>query len=255
MAVTPYFIAEAGVNHGGSFDEALRLIDAAKEARADAVKFQLFDYKLLKRPALQPLQLGRNAISDLKDYAAFKLIDFLCTPFDPGAVEFLKELGVKKLKLGSGAIFDTALRRAASDTGLPIIMSTGMATLEEVGVALLGLGDVTLLHCTSAYPTPLDAVNLRAMDTLAVTFNRAVGYSDHTANADVLVAAAVLGAEVIEAHITRDRTQSGPDHWASYEPLALKHAIQRIRQVGLYLGSGEKVPQQCEQPARKVWAA
>jgi N,N'-diacetyllegionaminate synthase len=256
MGLTPYFIAEAGVNHNGSFDEALRLIDAAEECGADAVKFQMFDYRLLKNPALRPLQLGKEALADLHGYARSKQIDFLCTPFDVNALEWLAQRRLRYMKLSSGSIFNKDMLKAANDCGLPVILSTGMATHEEVRDAVeICRNVVCLLHCTSAYPAPIESANLLAMKTLEDDQVCSVGYSDHTANPDVLYAAAAMGAKIIEAHITRDRNQAGPDHGASYEPQELKLAITRIRLLGKIMGTGVKAPQSCEMPCREAWAA
>jgi N,N'-diacetyllegionaminate synthase len=270
-----YIIAEAGVNHNGSEELARQLIDAAVAAGADAVKFQTFKAESLVTPTakkaayqevqtgegdqfamLKALELSDDAHRRLANYCNECGIEFLSTPFDEASAEFLIELGCRRLKIPSGELTNTPFLRFLAARGLPMILSTGMATLDEVGEAValitrvreeLGYREplaevLTLLHCTSNYPTPLADVNLRAMQTLGRTFSLPIGYSDHTAGVFVAPLARALGAEVFEKHFTLDRNLPGPDHAASLEPGELKQMVQAIRDADILLGSGEKVP-------------
>lgn len=250
-------IAEAGVNHNGEFMTALGLIDAAKAAGADTVKFQLFDAELLHKPQLKPLQLSRSDMLTLKAYCEKRGLGFLCTPFDAGALEWLAAEGMTRLKLASGALWNEPLLEAARGAQLPLLVSTGMSAVAEVrrAMQILEGSEVTLLHCTSAYPAPLEHANLRAIGALRRAFGCQVGYSDHTGCGDALVAAAALGATVIEAHITLDRMQPGPDHASSHEPQELAAAIRSIRRVQALLGDGIKRMQDSEERCRKLWEA
>ena len=270
-----YIIAEAGVNHNGSEELAHRLIDAAVDAGADAVKFQTFKAeKLVTRQArkaayqqvqtgegdqfamLKALELSDEAHRRLAAYCAEKGIEFLSTPFDEESADFLVGLGCRRLKIPSGELTNAPFLRYLAAKGLPLILSTGMADLQEVAeaVALIsrtreenGFAEplaeaLTLLHCTSNYPTPLGDVNLRAMRTLADTFHLPVGYSDHTAGDFVAPIARALGAVVFEKHFTLDRDLPGPDHAASLEPAELARMVRAIRDTDLVLGSPEKTP-------------
>jgi N,N'-diacetyllegionaminate synthase len=270
-----YIIAEAGVNHNGSEELAHRLIDAAVAAGADAVKFQTFKAeKLVTRQArkaayqqvqtgdgdqfamLKALELSDQAHRRLAAYCGETGIEFLSTPFDEESADFLVGLGCRRLKIPSGELTNAPFLRFLAAKGLPMILSTGMAELEEVAeaVALIGrtreengfagpLAEaLTLLHCTSNYPTPLGDVNLRAMRTLADTFHLPVGYSDHTAGDFVAPIARALGAVVFEKHFTLDRDLPGPDHGASLEPAELARMVRAIRDTDLVLGSPEKTP-------------
>lgn len=270
-----YIIAEAGVNHNGSEELAFRLVDAAVDAGADAVKFQTFKTEKLvtqraRKAAYQQVQTGAGdqfamlkalelsdaAYQRLADYCADKKIEFLSTPFDEESAEFLIGLGCRRLKIPSGELTNLPFLRFLAAKGLPMILSTGMADLDEVAeaVALIAavreehgfaepLAEVlTLLHCTSNYPSPLADVNLRAMQTLADTFRVPVGYSDHTAGIMVAPIARALGATVFEKHFTLDRSLPGPDHAASLEPGELVRMVQAIRDTDTLLGSPEKAP-------------
>lgn len=270
-----YIIAEAGVNHNGSEEIAFKLVDAAAAAGADAVKFQTFKAEKLVSPKarkaayqetqtgegdqfamLKALELSDEAHQRLADYCTEQGIEFLSTPFDEESAEFLIELGCRRLKIPSGELTNTPFLRFLAVKGLPMILSTGMATLDEVSeaVALIQqvreeqgfaepLADVlALLHCTSNYPTPLEDVNLRAMQTLAETFHLPVGYSDHTAGVFVAPIARALGAVVFEKHFTLDRNMPGPDHAASLEPDELARMVRAIRDTDMLLGSPEKAP-------------
>lgn len=289
-------IAEAGVNHDGSLDRALELVDAAAAAGADIVKFQTFRAaKLASRSApkadyqkrstegsesqydmLRRLELDEAAHRRLIDACGARSIEFLSTPFDLDSLGLLaSRLDLPRLKLGSGEVTNAPLLLAAARTGKPLIVSTGMATLAEVEMALgvlaygfLG-GDapgreafadafdrpdgraalaakVTLLHCTTEYPAPDEEVNLRAMDTLARTFELPVGFSDHSRGIAIAIAAVGRGATVVEKHFTMDRNLPGPDHKASLEPGELAEMVGAIRRVEVALGDGVKAPMAAE---------
>ena len=260
-----YIIAEAGVNHNGSLEIAKKMVDAVREAGADAIKFQTFkaenivtknasraeyqvkntgedtsQYSMLKK-----LELSYDDFRELKAYCDASGIEFLSTPFDLESIDFLQELGIRFLKIPSGEITNFPYLRKIGQTGMPVIMSTGMSTLEEVGEAIrvlreYGSNEISLLHCTTEYPAPLDSVNLKAMRTMAEAFNLPVGYSDHTSGIAVSVAAVAMGAVIIEKHFTLDRNMEGPDHKASLEPDELKAMVQSIRDVEMAMGTGEK---------------
>ncbi len=301
-----YVIAEAGVNHNGSLSVAKELIDVAVQAGADAVKFQTFktdnlvtrtaekakyqvrntnngesQYEMLKR-----LELGDKDYVELLAYCQTKNIHFLSTAFDAESLTFLHdELGLKTLKVASGEITNGPLLLAHAITGADLIVSTGMAALGEVEIALgvIALGYLTqysiprvlnnevfaaafrsvegqqvlqekviLLHCSSEYPTPPDEVNLKTMQTLAQAFGLRVGYSDHTRGIAIPTAAVALGATVIEKHFTLDNELPGPDHKVSLEPDELNALIKSIRVVEVGLGHGVKCPSNSEMNNRKV---
>ena len=300
MADRVFVIAEAGVNHNGSAEMAFRLVDAAAAAGADAVKFQTFRAEKVVTAAapkaayqavntgeggaqidmIRKLELGDEVFRRLAAHAAARNIEFMSTPFDLDSLRFLagRDIGLRRLKVPSGEITNALLLLEAARTGLPLIVSTGMSTLDEIesalGVLAFGLTQpdeapslgkcraafaapagqaalrekVTLLHCTTEYPAPLADVNLRAMATMRARFGLAVGYSDHTEGIAVPVAAAALGAVVIEKHFTLDRALRGPDHRASLEPGELKAMIEGIRAASAALGTPEKVPASSEMP-------
>lgn len=290
-----FIIAEAGVNHNGSLEQAVLLVDAAAEAGADAVKFQTFKAdKLLSLVApkaryqientggnesqhemIRKLELDEAAHRRLQQHCRDKGIEFLSTPFDLESLDMLvSRFDLSLIKLASGEITNAPFLLAAARTGKPVILSTGMSDLGEVENALAVLafaylfrergaapspaafkaawcspegrsalrGKVTLLHCTTEYPAPLADVNLRAMETLRHAFGLPVGYSDHTEGIAIPVAAAALGATVIEKHFTLDRDLPGPDHKASLEPDELAQMVRAIRQVEQSLGSPRKAP-------------
>jgi N-acetylneuraminate synthase/N,N'-diacetyllegionaminate synthase len=272
----PYVVAEAGVNHNGSAELALRLVEAAAGAGADAVKFQTFsadavatvdarqaDYQRQGAPAtsqaemLRGLELPVEALRACRDRAAELGITFLSTPFDPGSVRVLAELGVPAFKVGSGDLTNLVLLRAIAAQGKPVLLSTGMATLAEVDAAAHDLRDhgdppLALLQCTSAYPAdPADA-DLAAMATLRARFGVPVGYSDHTPGIVVAIAAAALGAAVIEKHLTLDRALPGPDHAASLEPGAFAEMVAGVREAHASVGDGAKQPSPAEDDVRRV---
>ncbi len=260
-------IAEAGVNHNGSAENAFRMIDAAADAGADYVKFQTFKAEKLANASaaqadyqkrntgcsesqldmLRRLELGDDTFRELHAYSLSKGIGFLSTPFDIDSVRFLASLGMDYMKIPSGEITNLPYLRAVAATGLPVIMSTGMCTNDDIRAALdallnggLTIGQISLLHCNTQYPTPMSDVNLRAMESLRTAFGTEVGYSDHTLGIEVPIAAVALGATVIEKHFTLDRNMPGPDHKASLEPAELKAMVHAIRNIGHALGSPDK---------------
>lgn len=274
-----FVIAEAGVNHNGDVALAHRLIDVAAEAGADAVKFQTFDPEKLVSPTLRQaeyqqrntgrtesqlemlarLALDEGAHRELKAHCDEVGIEFMSTPFDEESAHFLAGLGVRRFKIPSGELLSTPYLRTIASCDRPTILSTGMATLDEVryGVntllhAGLSRDNLTLLHCTSAYPTPPEAVNLRAMVTLAETFGLPVGLSDHTADDTAALMAVALGATVVEKHFTLDRALPGPDHKASLEPDELVRFIERLRTAEVMLGDGRKQPTAAERDTRAI---
>lgn len=283
--MTCFVIAEAGVNHNGSEALALRLVDAAADAGADAVKFQTFRAEKLVRAGapkaeyqqrqtgggdqlsmLQALELSESAHRAVFARCAERGIEFLSTPFDAGSAAFLVELGMRRIKVPSGELTNRPFLEYLAGFDLPLIVSTGMATLDEVreavgwidaaraarGLTAALAGMVTVLHCTSNYPAAAEDVNLRAMCTLAAALDLPVGYSDHTLGIAVSTAAVALGASVIEKHYTLDRTLPGPDHPASLEPGELAELVRAVRTVGQALGDGVKAPRPAELAVRDV---
>jgi N-acetylneuraminate synthase len=297
-----YIIAEAGVNHNGDPLLARELVDVAAEAGADAVKFQSFKAeKLVKRSApkatyqlqnthsdetqldmLRKLELSDDIFADLEAYAISRGIEFLSSPFCAESLHMLVSLGMKKVKVPSGELTNGPLIWEIARTGLPIILSTGMATSEEIEQAMAvilhgrqyeteptsmdeimsawrrqgangrALEDVTLLHCTSEYPAPLHEINLLAMQGLAAQFGTAVGYSDHTEGIVVPIAAAALGASIIEKHFTLDKSMYGPDHRASLSPDEFHQMVTAVRAVELSLGDSVKRVQSGEESTRQA---
>jgi N,N'-diacetyllegionaminate synthase len=268
-----FIIAEAGVNHNGSLDLALRLIDAAKASGADAVKFQTFRAEsLATRSAHKAAYQERttaNAESQFEMLRRLELsvadhrkliehckqigIQFLSSPFDEQSADLLAEMDLPLYKVPSGEITNLPFLEYIARKGKPIILSTGMSTLGEVEEAIevlrrAGSDQLTLLHCVTEYPAPYEEVNLRAMQTLKTAFRLPVGYSDHTPGIVVAIAAAALGAEVIEKHFTLDRLLPGPDHAASLEPEELREMVSAIRHIEVALGDGIKVPTKSEMP-------
>jgi N,N'-diacetyllegionaminate synthase len=266
-------IAEAGVNHNGSLAMARELIDAAAAAGADVVKFQTFDadklvagharkadYQLRATDAnesqqemLRKLQLSPSMHRELIEHCRARGIQFLSTPFDTESADLLVSLNLDRLKIPSGEITNLPYLRHLGSLGKRLILSTGMATLQEVGEALAVLeksgtarASITVLHCNTEYPTPMEDVNLRAMLTLRDAFAVAIGYSDHTLGIEVPTAAVALGATVIEKHLTLDRSLPGPDHKASLEPGELKAMVSAIRNIERALGDGVKRPSASE---------
>ena len=272
-----FIIAEAGVNHNGDVSLAKKMIDLAREAGADAVKFQTFRAEQLvckdaqKAPyqkqttgaeesqyeMLKKLELSEKSLRDLFAYAQKRGIMFLASPFDNESVDLLNSLGVPAFKIGSGEITDFPLLRYIAKKVKPIILSTGMATLAEVEEALAtlrkeGVDNIILLHCVSSYPAKIEYTNLRAMGTLKQTFKLPVGLSDHTPGITIPIAAVALGACIIEKHFTLDKKLPGPDHKASLEPDELKQMVQAIRDVEKAKGDGLKQPTRDEEENREA---
>lgn len=273
-----FIIAEAGVNHNGDLDLAFKLCDAAKEANVDAVKFQtwktenavskkvaLADYqeKNLSGQSesqydmLKKLELSYESFVHIKKHCDEIGIQFLSTPDTLDDVDFLIDLGMSVMKIGSGDITNIPLLRGIGERHQNVILSTGMSTLTDVELAYnvlmnSGARNVALLHCTTNYPCPYDEVNLSAMQTLKTAFRCQVGYSDHTMGIEIPVAAVALGAEIIEKHFTLDRTMDGPDHKASLEPNELKQMVSSIRNIEVAVGDGIKRPNKSEQLISEV---
>ena len=260
-------IAEAGVNHNGDLELAKKLIDAAAEAGANLVKFQTFTADRLststtKKAAYQTkttnsresqhemlrrLELSPGVHKELISYCEKRKIGFFSTAFDIESVDLLLSFGQNHFKIPSGEITNLPYLRHIGQLGRPVILSTGMATMEEIGSALQILENsgtpkksITVLHCTTEYPTPIPEVNLRAMISIRDNFGVKVGYSDHTLGIEVAIAAVALGATVIEKHFTFDRNLPGPDHKASLEPEELKSMVAAIRNIEVALGDGIK---------------
>lgn len=261
-------IAEAGVNHNGSTEMAKKLVDAAAEAGADYVKFQTFksanlvlknaraanyQRKNMQENALSQYQMLKNLELTYEDhvklieYANSQGIKFLSTAFDLESVQLLANFHLGLWKIPSGEITNYPYLRLIAQQHEPVILSTGMSTMEEIESAVrvlldngLPLDYLTILHCNTEYPTPMCDVNLRAMNKIASVFHTHVGYSDHTLGIEVPIAAVALGASVIEKHFTLDRSLQGPDHKASLEPQELKNMVTAIRNVEVALGSPEK---------------
>lgn len=282
MTGSPFIIAEAGVNHNGDMDRALTMIDTAVEAGADAVKFQAFQAadlvtleagtaayqatntgKRNQAELLRDLEFTLDEFAILAEHCSKAGIEFLCTPFDVGMTADLIAMGMKRIKVASGELTNAPALRHFAGFGLPILLSTGMATLSEVGQALNDLGDVkgrvTCLHCTSLYPAPVETLNLRAMVTMADTFGVPVGYSDHSLGDHATIAAVALGAVAIEKHYTLSRALPGPDHKASLEPDELRAMVTRLRETATALGDGRKVLAEGEKETaalvRRSWHA
>lgn len=280
-----FIVAEAGVNHNGSVELAFKLVEAAAEVGADAVKFQTYTAeKLVSRDAetaayqkrqtgegrqlslLRQLELSVAVHEKLFVRSAELGIEFMSTPFDRESADMLVGLGVKRIKVSSGELTNLPLLEFLARKHVPLIVSTGMASLDEVGEAVSVIRSVwtttlldkplgemlTLLHCTSNYPAAFDDVNLRAMHTLATNFDVPVGYSDHTPGIVVSIAAVTMGAVVVEKHLTLDRSLPGPDHEASLEPIEFRDMVRSIRAVEASFGSGEKVPRLNELPVREL---
>lgn len=249
-----FVIAEAGVNHGGSWTTALDLVDAAKDAGADAVKFQMFNSrKLWGDDRVKKYEFKFDVYKALAAHCAEIGIEFMCTPFGVEELILLTPL-LSRVKIASGCLTRKPLLEAARDTGLPVILSTGMSDLEEVkrAASLLPFTHLTLLHCTSAYPCRLEDVNLKAMFRLQ-EMQYPVGYSDHTSGITVAIAAVALGATVIEKHLTLDRNADGPDHKASITPREFKAMTIAINEVGWALGDGVKRVMDSEMKLRAAW--
>ncbi|WP_223552929.1 N-acetylneuraminate synthase [Lysinibacillus sphaericus] len=305
-----YVIAEAGVNHNGSLKLAKELVKVAKEAGADAVKFQTFkaenlvtrqakqaDYQVenlgeatTQYDMLKKLELTYEEFIELQLYCQTNQIEFLSTPFDFESIDFLlDELGITTVKISSGELTNAPFIHYIATKGKPIILSTGMTTIEEIHEALAFIAygfarpqeivvieqvyafykteeakevlrkNVTLLHCTTQYPAPIESINLKAMSEMKKTYQLPIGLSDHSEGVHIPLAAVAMGAKVIEKHFTLDKTLEGPDHVASLDPDELKAMVKGIREVELALGDGIKSPTAIELqnriPARKSLVA
>ncbi len=265
-----FIIAEAGINHNGDIDMAMRLVDVASQAGADAIKFQTFRAQRLVSPdadlaeyqkkagevgsqfeMLRRLELSAEEHVQLQTYCRECNIIFLSSPFAKDDARFLADLGVPAFKLGSGELTNLPLLEFVANLGRPIFLSTGMSYLSEVDIAIqslkkAGAEDVVLLHCVSQYPAYPEDANLRAMQTLEAAFHMPVGYSDHTLGIEVSLAAVARGACVLEKHFTLDRNLRGPDHQASLEPSQLCELVRAVRVVESALGHGRKEPAAAE---------
>ena len=265
-----YIIAEAGVNHNGDINLAYQLVDAAKAAGVDCIKFQTFKSENLvshtaqkaeyqkaatgdssQQDMLKQLELSFGEFVSLKEYCDRKGICFLSTPFDFESIEFLNSIDMPFWKIPSGEVTNYPYLVALAKSGKPVVMSTGMCEMQEIEDAITvlrenGTSEIKLLHCNTEYPTPYEDVNLRAMKTLRDAFGVEVGYSDHTKGIEVPIAAVAMGAAVIEKHFTLDRNMEGPDHKASLEPQELKQMVDSIRHIEAALGSGDKKPSPSE---------
>lgn len=268
-------IAEAGVNHNGDIHLAKELVDVAANAGADYVKFQTFKSESLvavdarkaeyqvknmgddidnsQYQMLKKLELDVDAHRVLIDYCTLKNINFLSTAFDLESIDLLNDLGIPFFKVPSGDITNLPYLRKIALLNKPVVISTGMSNLDEVRAALdvflnngLSKDKITILHCTTEYPTPLGDVNLNAMLTLKNELGVKVGYSDHTLGIEVAIAAVALGATVIEKHFTLDKKMKGPDHKASLEPHELFNLVTGIRNIETAMGTGRKLPTDAE---------
>ena len=269
-----YIIAEVGVNHNGSLDRALQCVDQAFLCGADAGTFRTFsgmelvprrdqkaDYQAVNRgfygsvlEMLQQLELSYSDFIKIKQYCDKKEIDFLSTPFDEESADFLNSIQVNAFKISSGDMNNHPFLQKVDQYGRPIILSTGMADLNEIRESLevITKSEVSLLHCTSDYPAPVKDVNLLAIHTMASEFKKVIGYSDHTTGIEVSIAAVAVGARIIEKHFTLDRSLPGPDHKASLEPDEFSALVKAIRKVEQSMGDGFKRCMPSEQTTRSV---
>lgn len=270
-------IAEAGVNHNGSFELAKKMVDAAKEAGVDYVKFQTFNPKKLvskcaekaeyqkettgsdetQLEMLQKLTLTEDNFLSLSDYCRDVGIGFISTPFDLDSIAFLETFDMDFWKVPSGEVTNLPYLEAIARTKRKVVMSTGMCDMNEIQDAIEvleknGTTDITLLHCNTQYPTPYEHVNLSAMNSIRVALHKEVGYSDHTQGIEVPIAAVAMGATVIEKHFTLDKNMEGPDHKASLNPTELKQMVVAIRNIEQAIGNGLKEPSSSEMANKGV---
>ena len=272
-------IAEVGVNHNGDIELAKQLIEEASNAGADIVKFQTFNSENLtthqaekanyqknifnenesQQNMLKKLELSEEQYLILKEYCIKYKIEFLSTAFDNKSIEFLSKLNMQRYKIPSGEITNLQYLKKIASFRKDIILSTGMASLGEIEKAIsviegegMNRENLTVLHCTTEYPTSMEAVNLRAMHNIKKAFSVSVGYSDHTLGIEVPIAAVSLGASIIEKHITLDRSFNGPDHKASIEPDEFKQMVNAIRNIEIALGDGIKRPTKGELKNMKI---
>lgn len=261
-----YIIAEAGVNHNGSYETACMLVDAAKMAGADCIKFQTFKSNLLvsrnaskaeyqkkttsdgsQLEMLRRLELSYDSFISLKKYCDQKEICFLSTAFDLDSIDFLNSIDMPFWKIPSGEVTNYPYLVKIANTGKPVVMSTGMCDISDIREAIYvlkanGASKIRLLQCNTEYPTPYTDVNLKAINTMSREFGVDVGYSDHTAGIEVSLAAVALGATILEKHFTLDRNMEGPDHMASIEPEELNQLVKAVRHIEEALGTGIKIP-------------
>lgn len=269
-----YIIAEAGINHNGSIKRALNMVKIAAESKVDAIKFQTFvakdeissfspkaEYQIKNTNSKESqLEMAKKLELNIDDHLVLIKrckeynIEFLSSPFDINSIRLLKKLKLKRFKIPSGEITNLPYLREIGKLGKPIILSTGMSTMDEIKIALNILIDsgtkkelVTILHCNTEYPTPMKDVNLKAMSTIRDEIGDiSIGYSDHTLGIEIPIAAVAMGAKVIEKHFTLDRSLDGPDHLASLEPEELKKMVKAIRNIDLAMGNGLKKPSPSE---------
>ena len=268
MTNNTFIIAEAGVNHNGSVDLAKKLIDVAKNCGCDAVKFQTFIAKNVvskfakkaqyqientnndesQLEMIKKLELSFTDFLELKNYCDIQKIIFMSTPFDLESIDFLASLKMTIFKIPSGEITNLPYLRKINSLKTKVILSTGMANLEEIADALKILQDceVSILHANTQYPTPMEDVNLNAMLTIKNKFNVEIGYSDHTQGIEIAIASVAIGAKIIEKHFTLDKKMAGPDHIASLEPEELKAMVNSIRNIEKAFGDGIKRPSKSE---------
>lgn len=272
-----YIIAEAGVNHNGSLQIAKKMVDAAKEAGCDCIKFQTFSTdRIVTREAqkasyqinnthnsgsqyemLKKLELSFEEFYILKDYCKERSIDFLSTPFDEKSVDLLEQLHVTQYKISSGELTNKPLIQYIAHCNKRILLSTGMSDFDEISEAIqwiyeTGNKEVILFHCTSNYPTPYNEVSMNCMVTMKEKFGLPIGYSDHTAGIEIAYMAVSLGATMIEKHFTLDKNMDGPDHKASLEPSELKKMVDGIRNIEQAFGNGIKQPTMSELSTKKA---
>ena len=272
-----FIIAEAGVNHNGNIDIAYSLVDKAVEAGVDAIKFQTFkSEKVVSKYAqkaeyqinntrvnesqlemVKKLELSYNDFKNLKQYCDKKKIIFLSTPFDLDSIDFLNSLGLEIFKIPSGEITNLQYLKKIASLNKKVLLSTGMCDLSDIEKAINilrenGTDNILVLQCNTSYPTPLEDVNLNAMNTMKEAFKLEVGYSDHTLGIEISIAAVALGAKVIEKHFTLDKNMEGPDHIASLEPFELSELVRSIRNVEKAFGTGVKMPSKSEMKNIKI---
>lgn len=270
-------IAEAGVNHNGNFELAKKMVDAAKEAGVDYVKFQTFNPKKLvskyaekaeyqkettgsdetQLQMLQKLTLTEDNFLSLRDYCREVGIGFISTPFDLDSIAFLETFDMDFWKVPSGEVTNLPYLEAIARTKRKVVMSTGMCDMNEIQDAIEvleknGTTDITFLHCNTQYPTPYEHVNLSAMNSIRDALHKEVGYSDHTQGIEVPIAAVAMGATVIEKHFTLDKNMEGPDHKASLNPSELQQMVVAIRNIEQAMGNGVKEPSSSEMANKGV---
>ena len=270
-------IAEAGVNHNGDLNTALKLCDAAKEAGADVVKFQTWKTEAIitktvaqaeyqqentgiqesQFDMLKRLELSYGDFRKIKEHCDSIGILFASTADEAESLDFLISIGIPFIKIGSGEIGNISYLRYMGSKKMPVILSTGMSSLADIDISIQalregGATDITLLHCTTSYPCAFENVNLNAMNTIRDAFKLPVGYSDHTLGNTVAIAAVAMGAKVVEKHFTLDKNMEGPDHKASSTPDEFKEYVKAIRDIEVAMGSGEKTPTKIEKEISKV---